>query len=59
VYLLSPVFSLDKTNRRCVSNGFILRELAGEMLNALISLPAVVGEDFRSLDAAPFLLLLA
>jgi hypothetical protein len=29
------------------------------MLNALISLPAVVGEDFRSLDAAPFLLLLA
>jgi len=37
------------------SNRFSLREFAApEMSNALLSLPAVVGEDFRSLGATPF-----
>ncbi len=32
-----------------------LHEFADQMLNSLLSLPAVVGEVFRSLDATPFL----
>jgi hypothetical protein len=37
-------------------NGVTFQRPRSDILNALLSLPAVAGETFRSLDAAHFLL---